>query len=238
MRGRHLGLGVFEPGRHGDARRLHAAGPRSKGLGLFLVAIAASLVWRQPDPLVSLASATTLAAGSVGLAAWAGFGARTLLAWLAPSVWIVLALAVARLVGEPLSPAAWAITAAQALCVASVILLARLFVATTKTSDLVEAITHDMEPLRPLGARPEVFALTVALVIRSIPMLGGAASAVRDAHAARGLKPRPRSVVAPVAMTAVATTIATSEALTARMLPRDAHREAPETPDTPHEGPS
>lgn len=221
MRGRQLALGVFEPGRLGEARRLHALSPAPKLLGLAALALAASLVWRIPPATAGLAAGLGLLAAVLALTVWAGYSWRTAGRWARPAVWIVGALALVRLVGAPADGDGWRLVAGQSASVIAVMLAARLLVATTRTSDLVDTLVSAAERLRPLGAKPQTFALAVALFIRTVPVLGGVVDAVSAAHAARGLKRTPRSVGVPVAMSGVASTIAMSEAMAARMLPPD-----------------
>lgn len=221
MRGRHFALGVFEPGRLGDARRLHALSPGPKLLGLAVLALAASLVWRIPPAAAGLGAGLLLLAGVLGLTVWAGFPWRTAGLWVRTALWVVGALALVRLVGSPADGDGWMLVAGQSSSVVAVMLAARLLVATTRTSDLVDTLVAAAERLRPLGAKPQTFALAVALFIRTVPVLGGVVESVSAAHAARGLKRRPRSVGVPVAMAGVASTIAMSEAMAARMLPPD-----------------
>lgn len=221
MRGRHLALGVFEAGRLGDDRRLHALSPGPKLGGLTLAAVVGSVLWRLVGGAEAALGGAAFLAAAAGLCLWAGFSGRRVLEWSAPAVWIVAALALVRVVGTRPTVEEWLSVAGQGLGVISVMLLARLFVATTRTSDLVDSITEWLQPLRPLGVRPGVFALTVSLMIRSIPLISGAVGDVADAHRARGLRRTVRTVALPSALQTMAATIAVSEALSARMLPAD-----------------
>ena len=69
-----------------------------------------------------------------------------------------------------------------------------------------------------MGLRPEIFALSVALMLRTIPALVQTAGEVRDAARARGLERCPRALLVPAAIRTVARARATGEALAARGL--------------------
>ncbi|GAE73406.1 transmembrane component BioN of energizing module of biotin ECF transporter [Cutibacterium acnes JCM 18916] len=64
--------------------------------------------------------------------------------------------------------------------------IARLVTCTTDPGALMDAIVALARPLRPLGAKPEKFALTIALMWTTIPYLVGSIGQVRDAAKARG----------------------------------------------------
>ncbi len=227
-------MGAFEPGRHGAQARVHAWPVGLKCAGLFVASGLSTVLWRLLPGMEAAWGEGTLLLACLALCSWAGFGVRRILSWAVPALWLVGALSAVRLLGEPWSPELGLETLAQAFALLSVILLARLLVATTRTSALVEAITRWLRPLRPLGAKPQTFALAVALVIRSLPLLSGAVDAVLSAHSARGLKKSVRSVCLPVAMTAVSSTIATSEALAARMLPAEEPNREKDSGGTAH----
>lgn len=220
-RGSQFTLGVFEPGRWGETRRVHGWPVGAKVGGLFVVSAASTLLWRLLPGAPAVWGESALLAAAAVLCLWAGFTVRRVWSWAVPALWIVGAISAVRLLGETRTPALIADVTAQAFAVFTVMLLARLLVATTKTTLLVDAIIRWLEPFRRFGAKPETFALAVALVIRSIPVLAGSVDSVLGAHAARGLRRTPRSVMVPVTMSAVSSTIALSEALAARMLPSE-----------------
>ncbi len=95
---------------------------------------------------------------------------------------------------------------------------ARLLTLSTPTPELLDALQRALQPLRFVGVSPLRVALTIALMIRSIPYLIGLFDDARDAARARGAE---RNVVAhllPVVLGAVAYSERTGEALIARGL--------------------
>ncbi len=78
-------------------------------------------------------------------------------------------------------------------------LFASLVTATTTTGDFIDVITRAAAPLERLGlVKAQDVGLSIGLVIRFVPEILGRYEAIRDAHYARGLKPRPLSVVVPL----------------------------------------
>ena len=100
------------------------------------------------------------------------------------------------------------------LCVVA----ASLLTATTPLHGLLDGVVSLARPFRRFGADPERFALTIAIMLRSIPFIAGAFSDVRDSARARGLERNPRALVLPVFITTVAYARHTGEALAARGL--------------------
>ncbi|WP_323961825.1 energy-coupling factor transporter transmembrane protein EcfT [Arthrobacter sp. JZ12] len=98
------------------------------------------------------------------------------------------------------------------------VLAALLIPLTTESQRLLDGLVSLAKPLRPLGADPERFGLTVALMLRSIPYLVGSAADARDAARARGLERNPRALILPLFIGAVAYAQQTGEALAARGL--------------------
>lgn len=111
------------------------------------------------------------------------------------------------------------------------VLAALLVTLTTESQRLLDGLVSLARPLRPLGADPERFGLTVALMLRSIPYLVGAAEDSRDAARARGLERNPRALILPVFIGAVAYAQQTGEALAARGLADTGNDD--EAPDRP-----
>ncbi|EMY35935.1 cobalt transporter [Arthrobacter crystallopoietes BAB-32] len=116
----------------------------------------------------------------------------------------------------------WADSAAGAAGVVAGLLAciyaANLLTATTEVQRLLDGLVAAVTPLRRFGADPERFALTIGLMLRSIPFLLGSLHDVRDAARARGLGASPRAVVQPVLIGAVAYARQTGDALAARGL--------------------
>lgn len=98
------------------------------------------------------------------------------------------------------------------------IVAASILTATTPVQKLLDGVASLAQPFRRLGADPERFALTIAIMLRSVPFIAGAFSDVRDSARARGLERNPRALVLPVFITTVAFARQTGEALAARGL--------------------
>jgi len=94
---------------------------------------------------------------------------------------------------------------------------AGILTATTPVTDLLDGVVRATIPLRRF-VDPEVVALTVAVVLRSVPWVVGSFAAVRQSARARGLDRNPRAVVVPTVVHTVAYARATGEALAARGL--------------------
>jgi biotin transport system permease protein len=103
------------------------------------------------------------------------------------------------------------------------VLAALLVTLTTESQRLLDGLVLLAHPLKRFGADPERFGLTVALMLRSIPYLVGAAEDSRDAARARGLERSPRALILPVFIGAVAYAQQTGEALAARGLADPEH---------------
>lgn len=95
---------------------------------------------------------------------------------------------------------------------------AGLLTATVPLQDLLEALARLASPFRRFGADPERFALAIAIMVRSIPVLASAFDEVGDAARARGLERSVRARTLPVVLSAVAYARRTGDALAARGL--------------------
>lgn len=80
----------------------------------------------------------------------------------------------------------------RALVIAATIVLAVAIAAvvtlTTSTADLLEALERALRPFRRVGVDPERVALTLALTARTIPVVAGFGSRLRDSGRARGVR--------------------------------------------------
>lgn len=101
------------------------------------------------------------------------------------------------------------------------VLAARMLTLTTSTPVLMDALATALGPLRWVRVNPAAVALTIALMIRSIPYLAGAVQDARDAARARGRDRNPALLLTPAVLSAVAYAQRTGEALHARGLPED-----------------
>ena len=98
------------------------------------------------------------------------------------------------------------------------ILASRILTLTTPTPELLHGLTRACSPLRFLGANPQRVALTIALMIRSIPYLLGLFGHAKDAAGARGAGRNVVALLFPVVLGAVAYAERTGDALAARGL--------------------
>ncbi|KRF41643.1 hypothetical protein ASG96_06570 [Terrabacter sp. Soil810] len=103
---------------------------------------------------------------------------------------------------------------------------AGILTATTPVTDLLDGVVRAARPLRRL-VDPEVVALTLGVVVRSVPWVAGSFSSVRESARARGLDRDPRAVVVPTVVHVVAFARSTGEALAARGLTDPADDDAP-----------
>ncbi|MCQ2000819.1 energy-coupling factor transporter transmembrane component T [Arthrobacter zhaoxinii] len=192
-------LGAYRPG----TSPVHTAPLGLKAAALVVLSVAV-LVLRSP---VVLAVAVVLVV--------AGYTVARLLrtSWQPlRSMWPILALLGAFQWWASGAEAAVMVTGNIVVCVTA----ARLLTLTTPLQDLLEGLVSLARPLRPLGADPERFGLTLALMLRSIPFLLGSARDVRESAMARGLERNPRALTVPVVIRAVAYARQTGDALAAR----------------------
>ena len=98
------------------------------------------------------------------------------------------------------------------------VVAASLLTATTPVQKLLDGVVKAASPFKRFGADPERFALTIGIMLRSIPYIAGTFADVRDSARARGLERNPRALILPVFITSVAFARQTGEALAARGL--------------------
>ncbi|MEU1960207.1 energy-coupling factor transporter transmembrane protein EcfT [Nocardia sp. NPDC019255] len=180
--------------------------PAGVKLALLLVSIVATAVFvRTP--------AQVLAVGVVvaGLFAVAGIPWRVAVAQLRPLVWMLVFIAVFQVLIT--SPARAAVVCG--VLVVSVA-LAALFTLTTRVTDMLDAVTRWLGPLRRVGVDPERIGLLLALAIRCVPLLAGIVRDVAEARRARGLQWSMTALVTPVLVRALRTADAMGDALAAR----------------------
>lgn len=109
---------------------------------------------------------------------------------------------------------AWQVIAA----IVATVLASNVLTSTTPVDEILDGLAAVVKPLERWGADPERFALTVALMLRSIPFVLGAFADVRDAARARGLERNLLARSLPVVIATVGYARATGEALAARGL--------------------
>ncbi|MBF6300072.1 energy-coupling factor transporter transmembrane protein EcfT [Nocardia amamiensis] len=194
-------IGVYRPG-DSPLHRM-PAGPK---LVLLLVSIvAASVFVRSPVQVVIVAVVVA------GLFAVARIPWRVVVAQLRPLVWMVALIAVFQMLIT--SPARAAVVCG--VLVISVA-LAALVTLTTRVTDLLDAVTRGLGPLRRIGVDPERIGLLLALAIRCVPLLAGIVHDVSEARRARGLQWSMTALVTPTLVRALRTADAMGDALAAR----------------------
>jgi biotin transport system permease protein len=111
-------------------------------------------------------------------------------------------------------PTAISSTARVVLAVA----LAGLVTLTTRTSAMMTFLERCLSPTRRLGLDPFRLSLLLSLTIRSIPVIAGLATQVREAQRARGVERSVRAFAVPLVVGALRHADALGEALSARGL--------------------
>jgi biotin transport system permease protein len=194
-------IGVYRPG---DSL-LHRI-PAGAKLVLLLVAIVATTLFVRTPLHVLLAAAVAAGLFAVAKVPW-----RVALAQLRPLVWMVLLIGAFQVLIT--SPARAAVVCG--VLVVSVA-LAALFTLTTRVTDMLDAVTRRLGPLRRVGIDPERIGLLLALAIRCVPLLTGIVHDVAEARRARGLQWSMTALVTPVLVRALRTADAMGDALAAR----------------------
>lgn len=202
MRGHGFLLANYVPGQS----FIHRAPLALKFLLVFGCGLASFIVvdWR-----VSLA----VLAGLCGLFLLTGAGLKKLWAAIRPLAAVLVVIGVFQwwMLGAP--------TAARiVLNILVCVVAASLLTATTPVQRLLDGVVGAAGPFKRFGADPERFALTIAIMLRSIPYIAGTFADVRDSARARGLERNPRALILPVFITSVAFARQTGEALAARGL--------------------
>ena len=164
--------------------------------------------------LLVFISPATVALGVV-LVVIVALAARLGWAWLWEQVWglrwIILLLTLVQLiVNGPLV----AVNVVGGLTVA--ITAAGIVTATTRTTDMMDAVVAGTRPLRRFGADPERIGLLFSLAIRGIPVVAGNVTQVAEARRARGLGRSPRALAVPVVVRTIRHAERVGEALVAR----------------------
>ncbi len=193
-------LGLFHPG----SSLLHRA-PAEVKLALLAVA-AAVTAWLHRPWQVGAALAVVLL-----LYAAARIPARVLLTQLRPLVWLVVVLGAFQAV-----VAGWREAVVVTGLLVTLVLLAALVTLTTRTTALVDAVVRMCRPLRRLGLDPDRVGLLLSLGIRSVPVVAGLATEVREAQLARGLGARPTAFAVPLVVRVLGHADALGDALAAR----------------------
>ncbi|WP_039825638.1 energy-coupling factor transporter transmembrane component T family protein [Nocardia testacea] len=194
-------IGLYLPG-HSLLHRMPAG---AKLLSLLVIIVAATVLVRTP------AQAGVLGLAVVALFVLARVPWRVALAQLQPVLWMLALIAVVQVLTT--SPAR--ATVVCALLLISVA-LAALVTLTTRVTDMLDAVTRGLGPLRRFGVDPERVGLLLALAIRCVPLLAGIVREVADARRARGLQWSVTALATPVLVRALRTADAMGDALAAR----------------------
>ena len=96
------------------------------------------------------------------------------------------------------------------------IAVAGLVALTTRISDMLDAVTRAVGPLRHVGVSPDRIALVLVLTIRAIPLIARRLQQVTEARRARGLGMSIRALVVPTVLGALTTADQLGDALAAR----------------------
>ena len=196
-------LGTYQPGNS----LLHRLNPGTKLLGLAVAILAISLFVR------TLPALGAAAVGVAVLYAVAGIGPRAAWRQFRPTLWILVFIFVFQLIFTD-----WHHGVIVCGVLACSIVLAALIALTTRTTDMLDSLTRALTPLRRLGVRTDLIAIAMALTIRSIPLMVETVGRVDEARRARGLRPGPRILVAPIVIAALQTAEGFADSLAARDL--------------------
>ncbi|MCM3896877.1 energy-coupling factor transporter transmembrane protein EcfT [Gordonia sputi] len=196
-------LGTYRPGNS----LLHRASPGVKLLGLAAGILVITLCVR------TLPALGIAAAAVVAVYALAGIGPVTAWRQFRPTLWILLFVFVFQLIFTD-----WRRAVLVCGMLALSVLLAAVVSLTTRTTDMLDSLTRAMSPLSKLGVRTDLIAISLALTIRTIPLIVEIAGQVDEARRARGLRPGARILVAPIVIAALRTADGFAESLSARGL--------------------
>ncbi|MBD0863880.1 energy-coupling factor transporter transmembrane protein EcfT [Gordonia sp. zg691] len=196
-------LGVYRPGN----TVLHRLPAGFKFLAMGVLILVLSLTVR---------TVPALGIATVGVAviyALGGIGPRDAWRQLRPLMWLLVFIFAFQVIFTDWRRAV-VICGVLALSVA----LATVVTLTTRTTDMLDTIVAALGPLQRFGIRIDLIAIALALTIRAIPLMVEVVREVDEARKARGLRPGPRILVAPVVLAALRTADGFADTLTARGL--------------------
>ena len=196
-------LGTYRPGNS----LLHRASPGVKLLGLAAGILVITLCVR------TLPALGIAAVAVVAVYALAGIGPATAWRQFRPTLWILLFVFIFQVIFTD-----WRRAVLVCGILALSVLLAAVVSLTTRTTDMLDSLTRAMSPLSKLGVRTDLIAISLALTIRTIPLIVEIAGQVDEARRARGLRPGARILVAPIVIAALRTADGFAESLSARGL--------------------
>jgi biotin transport system permease protein len=193
-------LSLFVPG----GSVLHRMRAGAKLLALLLLAVVT--IWLSQPWQLAL-----VLAGVLVLYAVAGLPPALVWRQVRPLLWVLVFIAAFQV---------WATGWQRAVSVVGTIvvlvLAAALVTLTTRTTDMADAVVAACRPLRRLGVDPDRVGLLIALGIRSVPLVVGVATDVRDAQRARGVTFAPAAYTVAVVVRALRMADALGDALVAR----------------------
>lgn len=141
----------------------------------------------------------------------AGFTPRQMWAQLRPTLWILGLLFLVQLYISGIALASFVV-----LRFAALLLLAGLVTLTTRSSDMIDAITAGLRFLRPLGVNSAKVGLAFSLALRFLPVLATITQEVREAQKTRGLERSILAIAIPVAIRTLRMADDISDAIDAR----------------------
>ncbi len=195
-----MSVGVYHPGQS----PLHRLGPGTKLLMLAAFAVAVSLT----DNIALL-----LAIGVSVLVAWniAGLTWPQLRQNVQPLTWMLLAL-----FGFQFVVAGFFSALDTLLSLATLVIAAALISHTTRTDDMLEALTIGLCPFTRFGLKAEDAAFALVFAVRLVPFVSAVGREAIEARLARGAGRNPLPALVPMVIRLMRETDTLSEALVAR----------------------
>lgn len=188
-----------------NASPIHRAAPGPKLLALIVLILAVS--WSPSAGLALTAALYALAFKD--------------LAKFLKQLWALKLLIALITIPQLLFGTPWTTVFDSTLRITDAMLLATLFSLTTKTQALLDSIegalnSKSLRLLIRLGLKPETVSLAFAMTMNAIPMIMKFVGQIKEAQAARGLKPTPVRMTIPLLVASLKYSDEYAEALTAR----------------------
>lgn len=166
---------------------MHRLSPRLKLLAMVILGLL--LFIREDLALLGLAVLVT-----AGIYISVGLPLAQALMRLRPVFLTIVVVALFSLVFNP-----WHVAVVALLRLTALMLLAAAVTATTTIAQFIEEVTALARPLERTGlVRADDIGLAVGLVLRFVPEIVNRYHAIREAHAARGLKARTVTMLVPL----------------------------------------
>ncbi|MCA1968401.1 MAG: energy-coupling factor transporter transmembrane protein EcfT [Rhizobium sp.] len=184
---------------------MHRMKPSVKMAGLALIGVLIFLT-RDPHLLVPVLVAAALLYFTLG---------QPLRAALSPLKPVFLTIAIVGLFHLLLTSAEEAMV--TVLRLSTLMLLGAAVTATTTVSAFIETITRAAAPLERLGlVKAADIGLSVGLVVRFVPEILSRYEAIREAHRARGIRPKIATMLGPLVIATLKDADSIAEAIDAR----------------------